>query len=117
MIKDNELFAEAQGLLMPSLVRAGFACSEERYDKQSFGSQYSLFRSPFTQVRLIWDGKDRWLTLQCDRLPGENRPRPWLQLCVAKLQELEHSDELIAQVPRDFEVALGDYLEKWKLSH
>lgn len=109
----NHIFSAIQDSLLPSLERAGFTCADERYDEQVFGSQFTLFRSSFAHVRLTWDGKDRCLILECDRLAGERRPGPWLDLYIAKLQDLEHSDELSDELGREFQSALDGYLEQW----
>lgn len=48
--------------LLKALADAGLGVQEARHDRQAFGSWFVSIHEP--RVRIAWDGKDGWLTLE-----------------------------------------------------
>jgi hypothetical protein len=73
---DRELprpFLLGREQLEPELVSAGFRLASDQFDPGAFGSALSEYRGPARRLRIVWDGKDRWLWIQVSR-PGKEHP-------------------------------------------
>jgi len=66
-------FRLARSQLEPALASAGFRLATECYDPEAFGSVYTEYVGRGRRLRLIWDGKDRWLWIEAGPA-GEEHP-------------------------------------------
>src|SRR6267378_2742432 len=76
-----EAFAQARTTLEPKLELLGFRSASEAYYPEAFGSAHAEYSRRGRRVRLVWDGKDRWLWFQIT-VPGVLHPstKDWTDL-------------------------------------
>jgi hypothetical protein len=111
----DEAFERIDTALAPQLHAGGFTRRKAESHPKVFGSRYAEYESAATAVRLTWDGKDGHFVLECDRLPQETRPGPWLDLILMRFDA--RTDQALAWVitiEGEFVRALHGYLAQWR---
>jgi hypothetical protein len=71
----DPVFQVALEQLEPIFERFGFKLASECHHPESFGSAHAEYRRRGLRLRLVWDGKDRWLWVQYARSAGDSMPR------------------------------------------
>ena len=61
MPEPDSVYQQARATLEPLLEARGFQLAAECYYPDAFGSAHAEYRRRGMRLRLIWDGKDRWL--------------------------------------------------------
>jgi len=89
-----EPFAAARADLEPVLEAVGFRLAGESYHPEAFGSASADYRQRGRRLRLIWDGKDRWLWLEASPA-GNDHPT------AADYRDVE---KLVGRAPAGFAV-------------
>lgn len=83
-------------LCFDELKSKGFTIQHAEY-WDAFGSWLIEFSSKTTRPhRLVWDGHERWLVLQCERPQSEQKP----PISPEALRQMSYEDGVIAQVSR-----------------
>ena len=113
----NDIYLAARAEIEAVLDRAGFRLAGECHYPDSFGSAHADYRGRHQRVRLVWDGKDRFLGLSVAPVMNSGQhpaPDHWLALepanAAAPVQSLQPgagADGRIAEL-RD---ALRSHLE------
>src|SRR5918998_3883710 len=57
----DPVYRQARASLDPVLEARGFRLAAECHYPDAFGSAHAEYRARGIRLRLIWDGKDRWL--------------------------------------------------------
>jgi len=63
-------YVSARPQIEPVLSSRGFRLTSEHFEPESFGSAYAEYRKDDFWLRLIWDGKDGWLSIDVARTKG-----------------------------------------------
>jgi hypothetical protein len=69
------VYRRARETLDPILSEKGFTLAAECHYPESFGSADAEYKRRSLRMRLIWDGKDRWLWMTYAPQPGNSHPR------------------------------------------
>lgn len=84
----------------------GFTIRKAEYWNEAFGSWVIEFSSrEVAPHRLSWDGRDRWLYLQCERPQSERKP----SIPPDKLRTMSYEDGVFAKHSRDVDA----WKDKW----
>ena len=111
----EKAFATIESALVPRLKRAGFVGRSSGAHPLSFGSRYCVYESEYASLRLVWDGKERILSLECDRFPKETKPGPWLDLTVAQFDlHAPDAEVVLSAIAGEFDEALCGYLRQFQ---
>jgi len=70
------VYRKARETLEPVLRNHGFELAAECYYPEAFGSAHAEFKRTGLRVRLVWDGKDRWLWMSYAPQEGDAHPKP-----------------------------------------
>jgi hypothetical protein len=73
----NDIYLAGRVAIEAVLDSAGFRLASECHYPDSFGSAHAEYRGHHQRVRLVWDGKDRFLGLSVARVTnGSQHPAP-----------------------------------------
>ena len=73
----NDIYLAARAAIEAVLDPAGFRLAGECHYPDSFGSAHADYRGRHQRVRLVWDGKDRFLGLSVARVTNSGQhPAP-----------------------------------------
>ena len=97
----------------PTLEAAGFKDTKSEWFNQSFGSQYSVYSSSASKIRLVWGGHNSEFYLECDRLPNETQLGAWSYLTSQSFNTKVAEDQRVDELCTDISAALRDYLVHW----
>jgi hypothetical protein len=70
----DSVYQQARATLEPLLEARGFQLAAECHYPEAFGSAHAEYRRRGMRLRLIWDGKDRWLWMS--HAPQANNAMP-----------------------------------------
>jgi hypothetical protein len=69
----DPVFLQARAAVEAVLDAAHYHLAAESHAPDAFGSAEVEYRGRHERIRLIWDGKDRWLGLSVARPPASNQ--------------------------------------------
>ena len=115
MITPSQAFARIEASLRPILTSSGYVDTSSESRPDAFGSQLSVYTSPEARLRLTWDGKEGFFVLECDRLPNESTPGPWIDLTLQRFDPREGDDRWVGELCEDISAALRNYADQWTL--
>jgi hypothetical protein len=77
------------------LSRAGLQVEDARYDRRAFGSWYvTIAMAP--RMRIVWDGRDRWLYVQRETERMFAGMSVWNDLWIARDAARQTSEQAVA---------------------
>ncbi len=86
-------FADTEALLRHS----GYTITAARYHSQAFGSWYiQVAATP--PLRVVWDGKDRWLILEEETTEVFNGSTVWRDLWIGKTRSDQTPRRALARI-------------------
>jgi hypothetical protein len=101
----NPIYLEARAAFEAVLSRAGYSLIHEEHSPAAFGSAFAEYRHRLRRVRLLWDGKDRYLGLSTAETAAPNQfpsPNAWRPLepqdPVAPVQALDAGPSATARI-------------------
>lgn len=74
MSEPDSVYQQARTTLEPLLEARGFKLAAECHYPEAFGSAHAEYRRRGMRLRLMWDGKDRWLWMT--QAPQMNNASP-----------------------------------------
>ena len=74
------------------LTGRGFRLTDDIYNERDFGSRYVVYRAHNQDIRLTWDGKEKWLRLET----GDAGKDVWRELKLVRIGEGTATPENIA---------------------
>lgn len=108
----DETLERLAELLAPTAASGGLRRSEVQN-----GLHEIVFEDHRLRMRLSWQPAcglgSSALMLECDRLPGESRTSPWIDLTGADWRPEKDTKKWITGIADDFRAAMVDYLEQW----
>jgi hypothetical protein len=73
----DPVFLQARSTVEELLDAAGYQLAAESHYPDAFGSAEAEYRGRHGRIRLVWDGKDRWLGLSVAHTAASNQhPQP-----------------------------------------
>jgi hypothetical protein len=69
----DPVFLKVRTILEETLDGAGYRLAAESHFPSAFGSADVEYRGRHERIRLVWDGKDRWLGLSVARVSASNQ--------------------------------------------
>jgi hypothetical protein len=103
-------FDRVLAAVLPLYTEHGLRLVDARDDPQAFGSRYVTFGDASRHLRLTWDGKEKWFTLEVDEEPGKTKWEGWIDLTLQRFDPAEATDRWIEEIIEDVRGALTDYL-------
>ena len=69
----DAVYLQARSAVEDILDHAGYRLAAESHYFDAFGSAHAEYRGRHERVRLVWDGKDRWLGLSVAKVASSNQ--------------------------------------------
>ena len=69
----DPIFIQARTVIEDVLDSAGYHLAAETHYPDAFGSADTEYRGRHERIRLVWDGKDRWLGLSIAKTAASNQ--------------------------------------------
>jgi hypothetical protein len=85
-----DLFEELEQALAQRLAPSGYAQSARQING-AFGSHFAQFQNDVIAYRLVWDGRENWLLLECGVVVG-SEIRNWRELALQRFTSLATSE-------------------------